>query len=66
MWGLQATTCVYIVTSCETLTSNMLKACTCTLSTFEINEDGIWVGVDDIWTREVDGVSLSTPPTLSR
>lgn len=40
----------------------MLRACTCTLSTFEIDEDGIWVGVDNIWTREVDGISLSTPP----
>ncbi len=41
----------------------MLRACTCTLSTFEMDEDGIWVRVDDdICTSEVDGVSLSTPP----
>jgi hypothetical protein len=51
----------------------MLGVYKCTLSTFEMDEDGTWIGaevsiwigaVDSIWGKEVDGVFSSTPPTL--
>ncbi len=41
MWGIQATTCVSIIASCEISSFDMLGGCKCTLSTFKIDEDGV-------------------------
>ncbi len=57
LWGLQDTSCVSTTTSCETSTFEMLGACKCTLSTFEINENGTWSRAEvDIWSGVANNI----------